>query len=342
MASLLKVNEIESYTASEVTVDDALIINETLAVTGASTLTGLVTGTTGFSGPHNGTVGATTPAAGTFTSLNATGGGALTGTWSNLGTVTTIDINGGTVDGTIIGGSSVAAGSFARVAGQAGTGSSHGFSRSNSGNILGIDDGTISANFGTDGTNFYLSSNGTAAWRLTTGTLEQARIAHTAAAVNYVNLTGGILSNPVRMSAAGSDTNIGLQISGKGNQGVTLLSGAFSRIITQFNEGSASADRYITITSSNGGNPIIATNAGNLAITPTIVAAAAITVGTTLTVTGAFGCNAATAQTAFASGGALNAYGAGANGFDSGANASALHALVVAIRAALVANGIMS
>ncbi len=61
-----------------------------------------------------------------------------------------------------------------------------------------------------------------------------------------------------------------------------------------------------------------------------------------LSVVGAFGCNAATAQTAFASGGALNANGAGANGLDSGANMSALHALVVAIRAALVANGIMS
>lgn len=60
------------------------------------------------------------------------------------------------------------------------------------------------------------------------------------------------------------------------------------------------------------------------------------------TVLGAFGCNGSAAQTAYASGGALNPYGAGANGFDTGANASALHALVVAIRAALVANGIMS
>jgi len=60
------------------------------------------------------------------------------------------------------------------------------------------------------------------------------------------------------------------------------------------------------------------------------------------TITGAFGCNAASAQTAYSSGGALAAYGAGANGFDSGANAAALHAMVVKIRAALVANGIMS
>ncbi len=64
--------------------------------------------------------------------------------------------------------------------------------------------------------------------------------------------------------------------------------------------------------------------------------------GPSATVGGGFGCNAQAAQTAFASGGALAAYGAGANGLDSGANMSALHASVVAMRAALVANGIMS
>lgn len=59
-------------------------------------------------------------------------------------------------------------------------------------------------------------------------------------------------------------------------------------------------------------------------------------------VVGAFAANGATPQTPAASGGALAAYGAGANGFDTGAHASALYAMVVAIRAALVANGIMS
>jgi hypothetical protein len=47
----------------------------------------------------NSVIGGTTPAAGTFTTLNATGGGALTGTWSDLGTITTVDINGGTITG---------------------------------------------------------------------------------------------------------------------------------------------------------------------------------------------------------------------------------------------------
>jgi hypothetical protein len=37
------------------------------------------------------------------------GGGALTGTWTDLGTVTTVDINGGTADNVVIGGSTPAA-----------------------------------------------------------------------------------------------------------------------------------------------------------------------------------------------------------------------------------------
>lgn len=57
-------------------------------------------------------VGGAAPAAGTFTTLNATGGGALTGTWTDLGSVTTVDINGGTVDATVVGGATPAAGTF--------------------------------------------------------------------------------------------------------------------------------------------------------------------------------------------------------------------------------------
>lgn len=45
------------------------------------------------------------------------GGGALTGTWTDMGTVTTIDIDGGTIDGTAIGGAATAAGAFTTVDG---------------------------------------------------------------------------------------------------------------------------------------------------------------------------------------------------------------------------------
>ena len=50
-------------------------------------------------------------------SITTTGGGSLTGTWTDLGTVTTVDINGGTVDGAVIGGAVAAAGTFTTLTG---------------------------------------------------------------------------------------------------------------------------------------------------------------------------------------------------------------------------------
>jgi hypothetical protein len=55
-----------------------------------------------------------------------------------------------------------------------------------------------------------------------------------------------------------------------------------------------------------------------------------------------FGCNAKTPQSSYASGGALNAYAAGANGLSAATDVQALVNLVIAIRQALVNNGIMS
>lgn len=75
---------------SAVTITPNTIISGTLGVTGAVTLS---------------------------STLAASNGGSLTGTWSDLGTVTTIDINGGTLDGvtinsSTIGGTTAAAGTF--------------------------------------------------------------------------------------------------------------------------------------------------------------------------------------------------------------------------------------
>lgn len=81
-------------TANEISVADGNGVsgNPTLSLPSALTFTGkTVTGGT-FSGPT--------------ISGSPTASGA---TWTNLGAVTTVDINGGTVDGTVIGGSSAAA-----------------------------------------------------------------------------------------------------------------------------------------------------------------------------------------------------------------------------------------
>jgi hypothetical protein len=79
-----------------------------VAITGGAIAGATITG----GSINNATVGASTPSSGAFTTLSATGGGSLTGTWSDLGTVTTVDINGGTIDSVVIGGSSAAAGTF--------------------------------------------------------------------------------------------------------------------------------------------------------------------------------------------------------------------------------------
>lgn len=61
-------------------------------------------------------------------------------------------------------------------------------------------------------------------------------------------------------------------------------------------------------------------------------------------ISGAFGCNSATAQTAYASGGAAPAGGVGtaAGGWDTAAHRDAAITLLNNIRSALVANGIMT
>jgi len=85
-----------------------------VAVTGALSASTTVTGTTsviaGAGGDMTLTAGSIVSASGAITfgnenlsttgTLTASGGGALTGTWSDLGTVTTVDIDGGTIDGT--------------------------------------------------------------------------------------------------------------------------------------------------------------------------------------------------------------------------------------------------
>ena len=58
-------------------------------------------------------IGATTPNTGTFTNLTASGTVSFSGaTVSNGGSVTTVDINGGTIDGVNIGGASPSVGTF--------------------------------------------------------------------------------------------------------------------------------------------------------------------------------------------------------------------------------------
>ena len=108
--------------------------------TGVHTIASAVLTTADINGgtADNVTIGGSTPAAGSFTTINSTGnvvfGDAtgdsvtitgnsivlsntptVTGTFADLGTVTTVDINGGTIDGAAIGGASASTGAFTTI-----------------------------------------------------------------------------------------------------------------------------------------------------------------------------------------------------------------------------------
>jgi hypothetical protein len=92
------------------TIDNIVIGGSTPAALTATTIT--ATGNVSFEGST--TIGNATGDSfiinpSTWTLNNAV---TISGTWADLGTVTTVDINGGTIDGTVIGGSSAAAGTF--------------------------------------------------------------------------------------------------------------------------------------------------------------------------------------------------------------------------------------
>lgn len=227
----------------------------------------------------------TTAGAATFTgSLTASSGGALTGTWTDLGTVTTIDVNGGTIDGATIGASSAAA-----ITGTVVT-------------------ATTRVDSGAAGALTLSTNNGTA----------QVSIAHTASANRTVNLTGSNSGNPAISASAGNlaitsgwtaagvtcadggsvttiDINggtvdaaiIGGASAAAGTftvlTGTTRVdSGAAGSLTLATNSGTAqvlvthtaSATRTVNLTGSNGGNPAIGASAGSLALSSNWTAAA--------------------------------------------------------------------
>jgi len=81
--------------------------------------------------------------------------------------------------------------------------------------------------------------------------------------VNYLNVLGAATGSPVQITPAGSDTNVDLVAGGKGSGTLRLFANGVeqARILA-----TASADRYVTLTGSNGVNPTIGTSAGHLQI----------------------------------------------------------------------------
>lgn len=106
----------------------------------------------------------------------------------------------------------------------------------------------------------------------TSSSVEQMRVAHTASAVNYVQVTGGTTGNQATISAQGSDANVGLIYTSKGTSSLQFRTNNSSQ--TQlFITHTANAVNYASITGSAAGTAPAFSVAGtdtniDLALTP--------------------------------------------------------------------------
>jgi hypothetical protein len=121
--------------------------------------------------------------------------------------------------------------------------------------------------------NYLQSSKGTGQLSFYTNgfSQEQLRVAHTASAVNYVQVTGAATGGtPIAISAQGSDASVNMTVRSKGNGYVGFTSGGGSGILLGLPNGSAN---YLTVASSNAGSAPILASAGadtniDLTLTP--------------------------------------------------------------------------
>jgi len=83
---------------------------------------------------------------------------------------------------------------------------------------------------------------------------EQMRVAHTASAVNYVQVTGSATTGSVVISSQGSDTNVGLQLRSKGTGDINLMTAGGTNQVVVRNV--ASAVNYLSLKGSAAGNMV--------------------------------------------------------------------------------------
>jgi hypothetical protein len=156
---------------------------------------------------------------------------ALQATIATYGTMATqnannVAITGGTINGTTVGATTAAAGTFTTL-------NANGLTtlKNTSGtNIAVLDDGVTSDRYSflrdTGGGAFLRFNSGVAGLRSAGATgisfqtnngTTQAIVAHTASAVNYVQVTGAATATRPAISAQGSDANVGLTYNAKGS-----------------------------------------------------------------------------------------------------------------------------
>lgn len=134
--------------------------------------------------------------------------------------------------------------------------------------------GTNILGFATGGTEkLRIASDGTTTLG-GTSTAPNFKVGVTASAVNYITAYGRGTGLPPYLIAEGSDTDIGLVVTSKGAESVRLFTRGGNDLQVLVSP-TASANRYITLTGSNGGNPTIGVSAGTLALSAGALATSA-------------------------------------------------------------------
>jgi hypothetical protein len=182
-------------------------------------------------------------------------------------TIPQLKSTGGTINNTVIGGTTPAAGTFTTLTatGQTLLGGASGsqtvqvntttntgqytlLTRDNPNNIQLIGVGGGSANLG-----FYANGGGSIRFYTAPGIIEQQfQIDRTASTVNYVQVTGAATGNGTQISSQGSDSNIGLQLRSKGTGAINLMTAGGINQVVVLN--TASAVNYLQATGGATGN----------------------------------------------------------------------------------------
>jgi hypothetical protein len=104
---------------------------------------------------------------------------------------------------------------------------------------------------------------------------KQVEISPAQNAVNYLKLKGGATNSAVNIAADGTDTHINITYDSKGSNGhfFRTNAGAQSQV---FISHTASANRYLTLTGSNGANPTIGASAGDVGFSTNVNLASAV------------------------------------------------------------------
>jgi hypothetical protein len=128
-----------------------------------------------------------------------------------------------------------------------------------------------------------ITTGSTTALRLATSGGTQFSVENAASSVNYINVQGSAAGGSPNLYPIGSDADIGLNLFTKGSDPFSFYTNVAAAAEQVRINHTASANRYITLTGSNGGNPTIGTSAGRLAITPDVqVSGGGVYLGSTI------------------------------------------------------------